>query len=102
MPPGRSIPRPPATRPRKPKLPDDAPPLDSSLVKASGELTSLATKIRACSACDRACPDRAYGTGYPRAPVMLVKDEPSAADLETGGAFADEADALTKAFGALG
>jgi hypothetical protein len=33
---------------------------------------------------------------------MLLKGVPSAADLESGGAFTDEADALTKAFEALG
>ncbi len=101
MPAGRSIPRPPPSRPKKPKPPDEGE-LALDIAKASGELIGLATTIRACTACDRSCPERAYGTGYPRAPVMLLKDRPSTADLETSGTFTDEADALTKAFEALG
>jgi uracil-DNA glycosylase len=100
MPPGRSIPRPPASRPKKPKPPAEGEiPVD--LQKSSGELVALSSRIRACTACDRAAPERAYGTGYPRAPIMLLKDRPSAADLETSGAFADSSEALTKAFAAL-
>src|SRR4051794_5835768 len=102
MPPGRSIPRPPPSRPRKPKPPDETGAPKPDLVKASGELVALAARIRGCTACDRACPDRAFGTGYPRAPIMLVKEHPSAADVESGGAFAEDAEALTKAFEALG
>lgn len=102
MPPGRSIPRPPPSRPRKPKLPDEAGAPNPDLVKASGELVALAATIRGCTACDRACPDRALGTGYPRAPIMLVKEHPSAADAEAGSAFTEEAEALAKAVEALG
>jgi uracil-DNA glycosylase family 4 len=102
MPSGRSIPRPPSTRPRKPKPPDEAPEVSTDVAKAGGELVSLASRIRACTACDRACPDRAYGTGYPRAPIMLVKERPSAADAEAGEAFVEEGEALAKAFAALG
>jgi len=102
MPPGRSIRRPPPSRPNKPKLPDETGSAAPDLVKASGELISLTSRIRGCTACDRACDDRTFGTGYPRAPIMLVKEHPSAADIESGGAFTEEADALTKAFEALG
>src|SRR5690348_14566719 len=102
MPPGRSIPRPPPTRPKKPKPPEDASAPGTDLQKAAGELVSLAAEIRACTACDRECPDRALGTGYPRAPIMLLKEQPSAADAEAGEAFVEDADALTKAFEALG
>ncbi len=102
MPPGRSIPRPPSSRPRKPKPPDEPSTISSDVSKAGGELIALASRIRACSACDRACPNRAYGTGFPRAPIMLVKEHPSPADADAGEAFVDEAEALTKAFGALG
>jgi uracil-DNA glycosylase len=101
MPPGRSIPRSPSTRPRKPRPPDDASAPPADLLKASGELATLSSRIRACEACDRACDARAFGTGFPRAPIMLVKDRPSTADIETAGAFADEAEALAKAFEAL-
>ena len=102
MPSGRSIPRPPASRPRKPKPPDEPQPVATDISKAGGELISLAAQIRACTACDRACAERAYGTGFPRAPIMLVKEHPSSADADAGEAFVDEAEALTKAFGALG
>jgi uracil-DNA glycosylase len=98
---GRSIPRPPAPRPKKAKPPDASRELAPDLVKAGGELVGLASAIRACTACERACDDRCIGTGYPRAPIMLLKEHPFAADLDAG-AFADEADALQKAFDALG
>jgi len=101
MPPGRSIPRPPPSRPKKPTPPSEGE-IPVALQKASGELLALSTRIRACTACDRSCPKRAYGTGYPRAAVMLLKDRPSKADLESSGSLTDEADALTKAFAALG
>lgn len=103
MPPGRrTIPRAPA--PRKPaRAPRDddatAPPL---VAKAAGELTSLALEIRACEACDRAGPRRAFGTGFPRAAVLLVKEHPTVHDLDTESAMTDEAEALDKAFDALG
>jgi uracil-DNA glycosylase family 4 len=103
MPPGRrTIPRAPA--PRKPsRAPRDddalAPPI---VAKASGELLALDVQIRTCAACERAGPRRAFGTGYPRAAVLLVKEHPSASDLDTEGAMTDEAEALDKAFGALG
>ncbi len=77
----------------------DVPPVVS---KAAGDLVALAGRIQVCEGCDRAGPARAYGTGYPRAPVMLVAERPSAAALETTNAFADEAQALDKAFEALG
>lgn len=102
MPPGRQIPRQPSPRPRRPEPPPDDHALDPVTAKAAGELVALSAQIRACEACRRASPDRAYGTGYPRAPVLVVKDRPSKADLETGSAFTDEAEPLTKAFEALG
>ena len=103
MPPGRrTIPRAPA--PRKPsRAPREedvtAPPL---VAKAAGELLSLNTRIRGCDACDRSGPRRAFGTGYPRAAVLLVKEHPSASDLDTEAVLTDEAEALDKAFAALG
>jgi uracil-DNA glycosylase family 4 len=103
MPPGRRIPRPPPTPPKRPPLPDPSgTELPADAAKASGELVALAALIRACEACGRAGPARVLGTGYPRAPVMLVKDIPSPEDVESGNAFTAEAEALTKAFDALG
>jgi DNA polymerase len=103
MPPGRrTIPRAPVPRKpsRSPHADDaDPPPL---VAKSSGELLALAARIRACEACERAGPRRAFGTGYPRAAVLLVKEQPSANDLDTEGAMTEEADALDKAFTALG
>ena len=102
MPPGRRIPRPPDTPPERPPLPE---PSDASITadvaKAAGELNVLAADIRGCDACGRAADARVFGTGYPRAQVMLIKDAPSPADFESGNAFTQEADALTKAFEAL-
>jgi uracil-DNA glycosylase family 4 len=71
-------------------------------MKAAGELSTLWATIRACRACGRACPERAYGAGYPRAPIMLVSERPTKDDLESTNAFTMEAEALTKAFDALG
>lgn len=71
-------------------------------MKAAGELLSLAARIRSCEACDRAFPRRAFGTGYPRAPVMLVSEHPTESDLDAESAFTDESTALDKAFSALG
>ncbi len=104
MPPGRrTIPR--ASAPKK-KLRDpsvhtdlDLPPV---LAKAAGELVVLASRILACQACERASAQRCYGTGYPRAPVMLVGEHPSQADLDASSSFIGEAEALDKAFDALG
>lgn len=102
MPPGRRIPRPPDTPPERPPPPDDSDAdVAPDVAKAAGELSALAGGIRTCDVCGPADAPRAYGTGFPRAPVMLVKDEPSDADLESGNAFADEATALGKAFEAL-
>ena len=104
MPPGRrTIPRAPALRKpaRPPHSDDDAAPTPL-VAKAAGELTSLAARIRACEACDRAGPRRAYGTGFPRAAVLLVCERPSAGDLDTEGVMSDESEALDKAFAALG
>jgi uracil-DNA glycosylase family 4 len=74
----------------------------ADVAKAAGELTALTARIRSCDRCGRAQDARVYGTGFPRAVVMLVKDAPSAGDVESGNAFSDEAPALTKAFEALG
>lgn len=104
MPQGRRIPRPPTPRPPRPAAPD--PPEGGVsrelLEKAGGELTDLASRVRSCEACGRACPDRVAGTGSPRAPLLLLKEHPGEADLETGGAFAEEAEALQLAFDRLG
>ena len=102
MPPGRRIPRPPDTAPERPPLPEpsDAT-ISADVAKAAGELNFLAADIRECDACGRAADTRVFGTGYPRARIMLLKDAPSSADLESGNAFTQEADALAKAFEAL-
>lgn len=98
----RKIRRPPdPARPRA-APPDDVAETSPDLLKAAGELTALWARIRACEACGRARPERAYGSGYPRAPIMLVSEHPTAADLESSNAFTAEAEALTKAFDALG
>ncbi len=102
MPSGRSIPRPPAPRPVRPDPPSDESEIDADVLKAAGELNEASARISACTACDRASEDRAYGTGHPRAPILLVKERPSPEDLEATNAFASDAEALTKAFGALG
>jgi uracil-DNA glycosylase family 4 len=103
MPPGRrTIPR--AGAPRRSRRTVTVGDLEVSpaLAKAAGELIALGTQIRACEACERASPSRSYGTGYPRAPVMLVAEHPEPADLEAEGSFTQEAEALDKAFDALG
>jgi uracil-DNA glycosylase family 4 len=102
MGPGRKIPRSPSPKPARPPLPGADGEIDPLVRKAAGELNTGWTRIRECEACGRACPDRSYGTGYPRAPIMLVKERPSVEDLESTNAFASESDALTKAFDALG
>jgi uracil-DNA glycosylase len=101
MGPGRRIPRPPATKPTMPEPPADAGDTPPLVLKAAGDLVALNAQIRECKVCSASGPI-VSGTGSPRAPVMLLKPFPSAADLESSGAFADEADALTKAFEALG
>ncbi|MEX0874968.1 MAG: uracil-DNA glycosylase family protein [Actinomycetota bacterium] len=100
MGPGRKIPRSPASRPQRPDPPPDAGETAPDVAKAAGELLALAAQIRECKVCGVG--SFVLGTGSPRAPVMLLRDHPSAADLESGGAFTDEADPLTKAFDALG
>lgn len=102
MPPGRKIPRSPSPKPRRPDLPDEEREIDPAVQKAAGELNTGWAKIRACEACERACPDRAFGSGHPRSPIMLVKEQPSTQDLESTNAFTSDADALAKAFDALG
>ena len=103
MPPGRrTIPRAPAPRrPSRGPSDDDTSSPAPLVAKAAGELTALAARIRACDACDRAQPRRAYGTGFPRASVLLVSEHPSATDLDTEGVMTAEAEALDKAFAAL-
>jgi uracil-DNA glycosylase family 4 len=102
MPPGqRSIPRSRPTRP-KPQRAPEAPEVPSLVAKAAGDLVSIAASIRLCSLCVGSEKRYALGAGYPRAPVMLVGERPTEADLETGTVFTDEADALDKAFVALG
>ncbi len=107
MPPGRRIPRPPADRlerPSPPPEPQHGPDAGrrDAIAKAGGELAALVGDIRACTACGRADAARAFGSGFPRAPLMLLKDAPSPQDLASGAAFAGEAEALGKALGALG
>jgi len=103
MPAGRRIPRPPDTPPSRPPPPDtsdaDVP---ADVAKAAGELTALNARIRTCEACGRAGAARVYGTGYPRAAVMVVKGSPSPEEASSAHAFEAEAPALTKAFEALG
>ena len=102
MPPGRRIPRPPDTPPERPPPPAESDvSVPADVAKAAGELAALAIRIRACEGCGPADAPRAYGTGFARATVMLLKDVPSAEDLDTGNAFAAETPALTKAFDAL-
>lgn len=102
MPKGRAIPRQPGARPRRPDPPAESPEVDPVVQKVAGELTAGWVQIRACTACPRACDERSYGTGHVQAPILLLKDRPSAADLETSNAFTTEAEALGKAFDALG
>src|SRR5688572_15602131 len=102
MPAGRRIPRTtaPPRRPPPPGGPDEAAP--PAVTKAAGDLTELAARIHSCTACGRTAAPRAYGTGSAQAAVLLVKERPSGTDLETTNAFTSEAEALEKAFGALG
>lgn len=103
MPPGRrTIPRSPAPPRRSSRTSSSGDETPTDVAKAAGELTALAARIRGCEACDRAFPRRSYGTGFPRAPVMLVSERPTEDDLDIEGSYALEADALDKAFGALG
>ena len=102
MPPGRKIPRSPSPKPPRPDPPHEEREIDPAVRKAAGELNAGWASIRACEACDRACPDRAYGSGHPRSPILLVKEQPSEEDLESTNAFTSDADALAKAFDALG
>ncbi|MGH2758153.1 MAG: uracil-DNA glycosylase family protein [Actinomycetota bacterium] len=76
---------------------------DPAVTKAAGELMAIWAEVAECESCPRcSASDRVYGTGHPRAPIMLVKESPSDEDLEMTNAFASDADALTKAFDALG
>lgn len=100
MPQGRRIPRPserrqPAKRVRVERT-------EGPIAKAGAELAALASTVRACTACARAADARAFGTGFPRARLFLIKGSPADVDLATGNAFAGESDALTKALDALG
>jgi uracil-DNA glycosylase family 4 len=100
---GRTIPRTkPSKKPRS-SAPGDVD-LDASptLTKQAGDLVALAARIRDCTACERAQPGRAFGTGYPQAPIFLVAERPTGADIESGCAFTAEGEALDKAFDALG
>jgi uracil-DNA glycosylase family 4 len=103
MAPGRRIPRVEAPPPDRPPPPDgadvEAPPV---VANAAGELTALAARIRICEACARASGERVYGTGYPRAAVMLLADRPAEGDLGCGSAFSAFAEPLDRAFTALG
>lgn len=99
---GRSIPRPPQAPPSRPAPPPDDTVPNPLLRKAAGELAAVWAQIAGCSACGRSDAPRAYGTGHPQAPVMLLKGRPAPEDLETSNAFAAEAEALAKAFDALG
>lgn len=76
-------------------------PIGDVLAKAGAELSALAEAVLACTACQRCERPRTFGTGFPQAAVMLIKDAPSAEDIRTGTAFADEAEALSRAFAAL-
>lgn len=107
MPSGRRIPRPPADRPEKPPPPPEPEPgadagRRSEVAKAGGELAALVADIRACAACGRSEEPRAFGSGFPRAPLMLLKDAPAPQDLVSGAAFTGEAEPIGKALGALG
>lgn len=102
MPAGRKIPRSPSPKPTRPDPPHEEREIDPAVRKAAGELNTGWGKIRACEACERACPDRAFGSGHPQSPIMLVKEQPSKEDLESTNAFASDAEALAKAFDALG
>ena len=102
MPPGgRRIPRATSVRRTKREASEDEATIPPLVAKAGGDLVALAARIRTCEDCDRACPQRAYGAGHPRAPVMLVGGHPSASDVESGTAFTSEAESLEKAFEAL-
>lgn len=101
MPAGRKIPRTPPKPPERPPPPEHTGDAPEDVAKAAGELTSLAAAIGSCEACGRGDALRAYGTGFPRAPIMLLKDRPSEGDLETAAAFSTEAEALGRAFDAL-
>jgi uracil-DNA glycosylase len=102
MPPGpRSIPRSPAPR-RKRERPPEPPEVPGIVAKAAGDLVTIAAAVRACDVCKGTDERIALGSGYPRAPVMLVRDRPSVADLDAGIAFAEDGEALDKAFTGLG
>lgn len=103
MPPGpRSIPRSSDARRPKRSAAADPPSLDPVVVKAAGDLVALSAAIRACGTCVPTGARYSLGSGYPRAPVMLLSEHPEAADVESGIAFTDVAPPLDKAFGALG
>jgi uracil-DNA glycosylase family 4 len=102
---GRRIPRPEPAKPDLGRRPDPAPRLDGAeqhaLDKAGAELQALARVVADCTACGRAEAARVHGSGYPRAPIMLLKDAPGEADAASGVAFAEEAPALQRAFEGL-
>ena len=75
---------------------------EGPVAKAGAELAALASAVRGCTACGRSDPTRVFGSGFPRAPVFLLKDKPSTEDLASGNALAADADALAKALDALG
>src|SRR5262245_53444178 len=95
MPPGRKIPRTSASKPKRPDVPAGELAATPEVAKAAGELMTLASILRNCEGCGAG--PVVLGSGFPRAPVMFVKGSPSAADLDAGLAFTDEAEALLKA-----
>lgn len=105
MPAGRGIPRQPSPAVRRPKAEpvagsDPPPGLAVALAKAGGELQALASVVRACTACGRDG-ECVFGSGYPMAPVFLLKGEPSETDVQNGAAFTSEAEPLERAFARL-
>ncbi len=102
MPPGtRSMPRTKTDRRKRERAPEppDVPPV---VAKAAGDLVAIAAAIRVCDVCSPRSAAVAVGSGYPRAPVMLVAERPTTADLEAGFVFVEEGEALDKAFAGLG
>ncbi|HVE92258.1 MAG TPA: uracil-DNA glycosylase family protein [Actinomycetota bacterium] len=100
MPPGRRIPRPSPPRVTRPAPPSEEGPVPD-VAKSGGELAALAAEIRGCRECGRDGSSCAFGSGYPRAPLMLIKERPGPEDLRTETAWADEAPSIARALDRL-
>lgn len=73
------------------------------LERAIRELNQLTSDLKGCSACARTGAMPVLGSGHPLADIMLLKETPTASEVEEGVAFYGRAgNALMKSFKRLG